>query len=65
MDEYPKGKIMHLESEFYPFSPGEMFSHCLYFWSQHEKEFMTILNTSILNTCLCGDIRFCAVNVNY
>ena len=25
---------------------------------KHEKEFMTILNTSILNTGLFGDIRF-------
>ena len=29
--------------------------HFLDFQFQHEKEFMTILNTSILNTGLCGD----------
>ena len=56
MDEYPLGRMMHLRSEFYSYSPGEMFSQCLDFYFQHEKEFMTILNTSILNTGLCGDI---------
>ena len=56
MDEYPLGRMMHLRSEFYSYSPGEMFSQCLDFYFQHEKEFMTILNTSILNTGLCGEI---------
>ena len=31
VDEYPKERIMHLRSEFYCFSPAEMFSHCLDF----------------------------------
>ena len=31
VDEYPKGRIMHLRSEFYSYYSGEMFSHCLDF----------------------------------
>ena len=31
VDEYPKGTIMHLRSEFYSYSPGEMFLRCLGF----------------------------------
>ena len=57
---------MHLRSEFYSCSPDKMFSHCLNFQFQLEKEFMTILNTAILNIGLCGGIIKCwFYNFNY
>ena len=52
-----KGELCTYEVSFILIPQVKCF-HFLDFQFQHEKEFTTILNTSILNTGECGEIRF-------